>query len=422
MDNLVVANQKNGVLTGWTLAQNATPNMSVDVATGTGFAGGNYVSTGSTTNVSITASHASLDRLDIIVMNNSGTLSSIAGVAATAPNPPDLPDNNICLAIITVDATVTAIYDADIISRRLLLGSIQEEMIGAGEIKNTHIAAGAAIAYSKLNLALSIVNADIAVGAAIAWSKLAVDPNVVFKNIAATITALWTYSNTQIIAGGNIIQFKDSGAIIQGEINALAAGSLRIRSYNSADILFNSANLTYQIIFCEASTSLGGYFPTGYETGTVGGVAGAGGLNPFYAMTAQYMYDTDGNLGSYSEREDLKDLRAIKELYHPDTGEKVRGSWGDPIIDAATIPPYIRSKRGYEVHGITEGDPKTGKTTTKLVKRPNRGYLSNSKWKGWMISLLQKLDGRDTIQEDELNLLKIEVLELKERLKVIESE
>lgn len=37
---------------------------------------------------------------------------------------------------------------------------------------NANIAVGAAIAYAKLNLALSIVNADIAVAAAIAWSKL----------------------------------------------------------------------------------------------------------------------------------------------------------------------------------------------------------------------------------------------------------
>lgn len=42
-----------------------------------------------------------------------------------------------------------------------------------GNIDNTNIVAGAAIAYSKLNLATSIVNADIAAAAAIAVSKLA---------------------------------------------------------------------------------------------------------------------------------------------------------------------------------------------------------------------------------------------------------
>lgn len=124
-DNKVEGIHQNGVLTGWTLAQNATPNMSVDVAAGTGFAGQTYVSTGSTTNVSITAAHGTLDRLDIIVMNSSGTLSSIAGTPhATAPNPPDLPADNICLAIVAVDAAVSAIYDADITSRRLLISTV----------------------------------------------------------------------------------------------------------------------------------------------------------------------------------------------------------------------------------------------------------------------------------------------------------
>ena len=40
-------------------------------------------------------------------------------------------------------------------------------------LDNTHIAAGAAIAYSKLNLATSIVNADVSASAAVAISKLA---------------------------------------------------------------------------------------------------------------------------------------------------------------------------------------------------------------------------------------------------------
>lgn len=43
---------------------------------------------------------------------------------------------------------------------------------GRAEIRNAEIAAAAAIVYSKLSLALSIVNADIAAAAAIAYSKL----------------------------------------------------------------------------------------------------------------------------------------------------------------------------------------------------------------------------------------------------------
>jgi len=245
LDNVVESQAKNGVLIGWTLSQNATPNMSVDVAAGSGFAGETYASTGSTTNVIITDAHATLDRLDIIVVNSSGTISAIAGVAATAPNPPDLPDDNICLAIIEVGAAVTAIYNANIISRRLLLGSIQEEHIGDGEVKQAKIADGAinnakvaadaaiiasklaTIPYSKLNLGDSIVNADIKSDAAIAWPKIAVNANIVYKNQAETITGGWTFSTattefTSILQmnDGNMIKFYDDASVYKGRMLA----------------------------------------------------------------------------------------------------------------------------------------------------------------------------------------------------------
>jgi len=52
-------------------------------------------------------------------------------------------------------------------------GLITAAKLGTGIVTNSHIASGAAIAYSKLALTGSIVNADIAAGAAIAKSKLA---------------------------------------------------------------------------------------------------------------------------------------------------------------------------------------------------------------------------------------------------------
>jgi len=56
--------------------------------------------------------------------------------------------------------------------------------IVAGSVANSHIATGAAIAYSKLSLSGSIVNADVATGAAIAYSKLSLSGSVVNADIA----------------------------------------------------------------------------------------------------------------------------------------------------------------------------------------------------------------------------------------------
>jgi hypothetical protein len=55
----------------------------------------------------------------------------------------------------------------------------------SNSIVNGDIATGAAIAYSKLNLATSIVNADINAGAAIAYSKLNLSASIVDADIAS---------------------------------------------------------------------------------------------------------------------------------------------------------------------------------------------------------------------------------------------
>ena len=55
----------------------------------------------------------------------------------------------------------------------------------ASSLVNADVAAGAAIAYSKLALTNSVVNADVAAGAAIAYSKLALTNSIVNADIAA---------------------------------------------------------------------------------------------------------------------------------------------------------------------------------------------------------------------------------------------
>jgi hypothetical protein len=81
----------------------------------------------------------------------------------------------------------THFYDTvDMHSASLQNAVIHSSVTG---IVNANIAAGAAIAYSKLNLGTSIVNADISASAAIATSKLADGSNFV------TLTGTQTISN-----------------------------------------------------------------------------------------------------------------------------------------------------------------------------------------------------------------------------------
>lgn len=80
----------------------------------------------------------------------------------------------------------------------------------AGSILNADVATGAAIAYSKLNLTGSVVNADIAVGAAIAYAKLVLTNSIVNADVSAT--AAIAYSKLAL-----------TGSIVNTDVSASAA-------------------------------------------------------------------------------------------------------------------------------------------------------------------------------------------------------
>lgn len=82
----------------------------------------------------------------------------------------------------------SSILDADIAP---LAAITYSKLNLAGAILNADVSASAAIAYSKLNLAGSIVNADIASGAAIPYSKLSVaDSDLTIAKTSGLQTAL----------------------------------------------------------------------------------------------------------------------------------------------------------------------------------------------------------------------------------------
>lgn len=66
------------------------------------------------------------------------------------------------------------------------------------QVGNAQVAAGAAIAYSKLNLAGSIVNADINASAAIALSKLASTVGYVYDRTTTTVDVNTSTTETSI--------------------------------------------------------------------------------------------------------------------------------------------------------------------------------------------------------------------------------
>ena len=431
LDNLVESTVNNGVLTGLGVTENTpTPDLNVIVAAGSGFAGETYFLKGSGTLIPITAAHGSLDRLDLIVVNSSGTISAVAGTPATTPNPPDLPDDSILLAIVEVDATVTQIFDADIIARGLFVGKIQNEHITDGEITNVKINAAAAIAWSKLNKAGSNLN-DIATRSHTVLTDkgsnahTAIDSHITTANAhiadttsphGTTMTIATKLTTPKVDNAGNLtLQSTTEHVYIRAEasgknIHLIPSGKIYLEDdivigghIQKADtnIDLQSTSAAYIALWIESSGLAGGVSPSQDEHGQCGIITTAA----WARVVGEELYDDDGSLGEYSERDDLEDLRAIKP-YLDKIGRKLKKTeHGDPVWNCKTLPPYIKSVEGLKHN--------------KGTKKEGDGYINNSSFKGWMISLHQKHDERATSQEDELNLMKAEILGLKKQIKTI---
>lgn len=122
------------------VSQNGTPNMTVNVAAGACYIRGTSVSNqgiyrcvaSSTTNLAISAAHATLERWDLVVgriydntHDGSGqhvwALEIVTGTPSGSPSEPALPASSFKLARVTVPATDTTITNSQIINSALLL-------------------------------------------------------------------------------------------------------------------------------------------------------------------------------------------------------------------------------------------------------------------------------------------------------------
>lgn len=121
-----------------------------------------------------------------------------------------------------------------------------------GSIENVNIKAGAAIAYSKLNLATSIVNADISTSAAIVASKL--DLGTIAQDIneakgadvaSATTTTIWvTDGNIIHVTGTTTITSFGTAGQAGAERTVVFDGALILTHNATSLILPTGANIT----------------------------------------------------------------------------------------------------------------------------------------------------------------------------------
>ncbi len=111
--NIVQASKGNGILTGMDVTADSPASMNVDIAAGTFIANNVYRSYGGGSQA-ITAADGSNDRYDILSGKSDGTVTYTQGTAAATPLVPDLPADEILIAVIYVAAGVSVINQADI--------------------------------------------------------------------------------------------------------------------------------------------------------------------------------------------------------------------------------------------------------------------------------------------------------------------
>ncbi len=156
-----------------------------------------------------------------------------------------------------------SVFDTPTIDLGLSGGTTISASVKDDSISDNHISSSAAIAYSKLALASSIVNADISNSAAIAYSKLSLSNSIVNADISSSAAIAYsklaltgTLVNSDISSSAAIAYSKLAlaGSIVNADISASAAIALsKLQTLTANQVL--STNGSGQIVASSTTVS-----------------------------------------------------------------------------------------------------------------------------------------------------------------------
>ncbi len=107
------------VLSGCAVTAQGSPDMTVAVAKGAVLSNGTLFAV-TAGNATITTADATHPRIDLVVVNSSGTKAVRAGTAAAAPKPPARTANDVVIAQVWVPAGDTTISTNQIVDKRII--------------------------------------------------------------------------------------------------------------------------------------------------------------------------------------------------------------------------------------------------------------------------------------------------------------
>ena len=143
-------------------------------------------------------------------------------------------------------------------------------LVSSGDIVNADIAAGAAVAYSKLNLSNSIVNGDVSPTAALAYSKLNLSGSIVNADISNTAAIDAAKIGTGVVSNTEFGYLDGVTSAIQTQLNGKQA------TITGAATTITSSDLTAsKALQSDASGKVSASSVTSTELGYVSGVTSA---------------------------------------------------------------------------------------------------------------------------------------------------
>ena len=119
---LLLAHEGTGVASSCFVTESTSPAMSVDVTAGVVLLRGSQIQVAAQASKTIATADGSNPRVDLITVDESGTVVVTSGTAAVDPEAPAIPDNSIPLAFVFVPASDTTIEDNQINDKRVVLG------------------------------------------------------------------------------------------------------------------------------------------------------------------------------------------------------------------------------------------------------------------------------------------------------------
>jgi len=251
------------VLSGCAVTAQASPDMTVAVAKGAILSNGTLraVTAG---NVTITAADATNPRIDLIVVNSSGTETVRTGTAAANPAPPTRTANDVVLAVVYVPANDTAIQTNQISDIRITRtqGPIVIYKTTAAETTNTTLAAIEAL--NKANSGVTIPSGLFLAGKVL---RVRLGGNMLLNSGTPTVRVVIQYGGT--------VMFSDiSGVSTADTDRAPWFLDFDIVAQGNADQSLNG-NLAMGIIAAKTAptTGLGDAWTTAANIGPVSGAA-----------------------------------------------------------------------------------------------------------------------------------------------------